>query len=54
LAAAEHHSMVQIPLSPDTSEPEAAQPAPTVDRYNGVPLGMEAFIPFLMTKANPG
>lgn len=34
----------------DAWERAAAQPAPTADRYNGVPLGMEAFIPFLHTK----
>jgi hypothetical protein len=50
LAAAEHHSMVQIPPPQDAWERVAAQPAPTTDRYNGVPLGMEAFIPFLQAK----
>jgi hypothetical protein len=34
----------------DAWERAAAQPAPTADHYNGVPLGMEAFIPFLQAK----
>jgi hypothetical protein len=51
LAAAEHHGMVQIRNSQDTWERAAAEPTPA-DPYNGVPLGMEAFIPFLMTKEN--
>jgi len=34
----------------DAWERAAAQPAPAADRYNGVPLGMEAFIPFLQAK----
>lgn len=39
--------------SQDAWERAAAQPAHAADRYNGVPLGMEAFIPFMMTKADP-
>jgi hypothetical protein len=34
----------------DAWERAAAHPAPATDRYNGVPLGMEAFIPFLQAK----
>jgi hypothetical protein len=44
--------MVQIPDSQDAWERAAAEPAPNADPYNGVPLGMEALIPFLMTKGN--
>jgi hypothetical protein len=39
--------MVQIPQPQDAWERVATQPAPKDDPYNGVPLGMEAFIPFL-------
>lgn len=42
--------MVQIPDSHDDWERVASQPAPTADPYNGVPLGMEAFIPFLQAQ----
>ena len=45
--------MVQIPHSPDAWERAAAEPAPDADPYNGVPLGMEAFIPFLQKAADP-
>jgi hypothetical protein len=44
--------MVEIPHSQDAWERAAAEPAPNADPYNGVPLGMEALIPFLMTKGN--
>jgi hypothetical protein len=44
--------MVQIPHSPDAWERAAAEPAPDADPYNGVPLGMEAFIPFLVTQGD--
>ena len=39
--------MVQIPQPQDAWERVAAAPAPNADPYNGVPLGMEAFIPLL-------
>lgn len=44
--------MIQIPPSQDAWERTAAQPAPKADPYNGVPLGMEAFIPFLVTQGD--
>jgi hypothetical protein len=44
--------MVENPHFQDAWERAAAEPAPNADPYNGVPLGMEALIPFLMTKGN--
>ena len=45
--------MIQIPDSQDAWERVAAEPAPDADPYNGVPLGMEAFIPFLVMQGDP-
>jgi hypothetical protein len=45
--------MVEISHPQDAWERVAAQPAPNADPYNGVPLGMEAFIPFLHKEGDP-
>jgi hypothetical protein len=45
--------MVEIPLSQDAWERTASEPVPNADPYNGVPLGMEALIHFLMTRRDP-